>query len=276
MSVIGAHPELSIIESTATASLKHGLTFTRSHHIRNLTIKTSASLASNYIMYGVRMNLDGVTISGGNQAVKWESVKVRGFNNSFYVDGGDAYNVDLLYFNDLDLQCSGPASTYIGSCLYANRINQVYGIHSQFDQNNTGARHLLLRQKSLVFDDFKIRNATQGLAQAIKVVGNGIPPDDDQAYATWSIRNMDIADCLNGILCGTYGTETLEALTVENCKFVDVDTTSAILACVFLSAAGSSSIRTLRVSGISTRNCQYQGVHVSTGATATMGACQHP
>ena len=98
-----------------------------------------------------------------------------------------------------------------------------------------------------------------------------VPPDDDQAYATWSIRNMDIADCLNGILCGTYGTETLEALTVENCKFVDVDTTSAILACVFLSAAGSSSIRTLRVSGISTRNCQYQGVHVSTGATATMG-----
>ena len=83
MSVIGAHPELSIIESTATASLKHGLTFTCSHHIRNLTIKTSASLASNYIMYGVRMNLDGVTISGGNQAVKWESVKVRGFNNSF-------------------------------------------------------------------------------------------------------------------------------------------------------------------------------------------------
>jgi hypothetical protein len=270
--VIGAHPELSIIESTATASLKHGLTFTRSHHVRNLTIKTSASLASNYNMYGVRMNLDGVTISGGNQAVKWESVKVRGFNNSFYVDGGDAYNVDLLYFNDLDLQCSGPASTYIGSCLYANRINQVYGIHSQFDQNNTGEHAIYcFGSKNLVFDDFKIRNATQGTAQAIKVVGNGVPPDDDQAYATWSIRNMDIADCLNGILCGTYGTETLEALTVENCKFVDVDTTSAILACVFLSAAGSSSIRTLRVSGISTRNCQYQGVHVSTGATATMG-----
>ena len=238
MSVIGAHPELSIIESTATASLKHGLTFTRSHHVRNLTIKTSASLASNYNMYGVRMNLDGVTISGGNQAVKWESVKVRGFNNSFYVDGGDAYNVDLQYFNDLDLQCSGPAST-IGSCLYANRINQVYGIHSQFDQNSTGEHAIYcFGVKNLVFDGFKIRNADKGTAQAIKVVGNGVPPDDDQAYATWSIRNMDIADCLNGILCGTYGTETLEALTVENCKFVDVDTTSAILACVFLSAAG--------------------------------------
>lgn len=272
MSVIGAHPELSIIESTATASLKHGLTFTRSHHVRNLTIKTSASLASNYYMYAVRMNLDGVTVSGGNQSVKWESVKVRGFNNSFYVDGGDAYNIDRLYFSDLDCQCSGPASTYIGSCLYANRVNQVYGTHSQFDQNSTGEHAIYcFGVKNLVFDGFKIRNADKGLAQAIKVVGNGIPPDDDQAYATWSIRNMDIADCLNGILCGTYGTETLEALTVENCKFVDVDTTSAILACVFLSAAGSSSIRTLRVSGISTRNCQYQGVHVSTGATATMG-----
>lgn len=272
ISLIGAHPELSIIESTATASLTHGLTFTRSHHIKNLTIRTASSLASDYSMYGVRMDLDGVTVSGGNLAVKWESVKVRGFNNSFYCDGGDAYNVDRLYFNDLDAQCSGPASTYIGSCLYVNRVNQVYGTHSQFNQNSTGEHAIYcFGTKNLVFDGFKIRNADKGTAQAIKVVGNGVAPDDDQAYATWSIRNMDIADCLNGILCGTYGTETLEALTVENCKFVDVDTTSAILACVFLSAAGSSSIRTLRVAGISTRNTQYQGVHVSTGASATMG-----
>ena len=272
MSVIGAHPELSIIESTATASLKHGLTFTRSHHLRNLTIKTSASLASNYDMYGVRMDLDGVTVSGGNQAVKWESVKVRGFNNSFYCDGGDAYNVDRLYFNDLDAQCSGPASTYIGSCLYINRVTQVYGTHSQFDQNSTGEHAIYcFGSKNLVFDGFKIRNFDKGTAQAIKVVGNGVAPDDDQAYPTWSIRNMDIADGLNGILCGIYGTETLEALTVENCKFVDVDTSAAILGCVYLSAAGTSNIRTLRVSGISTRNCLYQGVHVATGASATMG-----
>ncbi len=272
MSVIGAHPELSIIESTATASLKHGLTFTRSHHVRNLTIKTSASLASNYDMYGVRMNLDGVTVSGGNQAVKWESVKVRGFNNSFYCDGGDAYNVDRLYFNDLDAQCSGPASTYIGSCLYINRVTQVYGTHSQFDQNSTGEHAIYcFGSKNLVFDGFKIRNFDKGTAQAIKVVGNGVAPDDDQAYPTWSIRNMDIADGLNGILCGIYGTETLEAVTVENCKFVDVDTSAAILGCVYLSAAGTSNIRTLRVSGISTRNCLYQGVHVATGASATMG-----
>ncbi len=272
MSVIGAHPELSIIESTATASLKHGLTFTRSHHVRNLTIKTSASLASNYDMYGVRMDLDGVTVSGGNQAVKWESVKVRGFNNSFYCDGGDAYNVDRLYFNDLDAQCSGPASTYIGSCLYINRVTQVYGTHSQFDQNSTGEHAIYcFGSKNLVFDGFKIRNFDKGTAQAIKVVGNGVAPDDDQAYPTWSIRNMDIADGLNGILCGIYGTETLEAVTVENCKFVDVDTSAAILGCVYLSAAGTSNIRTLRVSGISTRNCLYQGVHVATGASATMG-----
>lgn len=272
MSVIGAHPELSIIESTATASLAHGLTFTRSHHLRNLTIKTSASLGSNYQMYGVRMNLDGVTVSGGNQAVKWESVKVRGFNNSFYCDGGDAYNVDRLYFNDLDAQCSGPASTYIGSCLYINRVTQVYGTHSQFDQNSTGEHAIYcFGSKNLVFDGFKIRNFDKGTAQAIKVVGNGITPDDDQAYPTWSIRNMDIADGSNGILCGIYGTETLEAITVENCKFVDVDTSAAILGCVYLSAAGTSNIRTLRVSGISTRNCLYQGVHVATGASATMG-----
>ena len=272
ISVVGAHPDLCIIESTATASLAHGLTFTRSHHLKNLTIRTSASLASNYDMYAVRMNLDGVTVSGGNQAVKWESLKVRGFNNSLYVDGGDAYNIDRLSFTDLDLQCSGPASTYIGSCLYVNRVTQVYGTHSQFDQNSTGEHAIYcFGSKNVVFDGFKIRNADKGTAQAIKIVGNGVAPDDDQAYATWSIRNMDIADCLNGILCGTYGTETLEALTVENCKFVDVDTTSAILACVFLSAAGSSSIRTLRVSGVSTRNTLYQGVHVSTGATAFMG-----
>ena len=272
ISVIGAHPELSIIESTATASAKHGLTFTRSHHLRNLTVKTSASLASNYDMYAVRMNLDGVTVSGGNQSVKWESVKVRGFNNSFYVDGGDAYNIDRLYFSDLDCQCSGPASTYIGSCLYVNRVTQVYGTHSQFDQNTTGEHAIYcFGSKNIVFDGFKIRNATQGSAQAIKIVGNGVPPDDDQAYPTWSIRNMDIADCLNGILCSTYGSETLEALTVENCKLVDITTTSGVGGCVYLAVAGTSNIRTLRVLGVSTRNSAYQGVHVSIGATASMG-----
>ena len=180
--------------------------------------------------------------------------------------------MDRLYFNDLDAQCSGPASTYIGSCLYINRVTQVYGTHSQFDQNSTGEHAIYcFGSKNLVFDGFKIRNFDKGTAQAIKVVGNGVAPDDDQAYPTWSIRNMDIADGLNGILCGIYGTETLEALTVENCKFVDVDTSAAILGCVYLSAAGTSNIRTLRVSGISTRNCLYQGVHVATGASATMG-----
>lgn len=272
ISVIGAHPDLSIIEMTATSSLKHGLTFQRSHHLKNLTIKTTADLASNYDMYGVRMNLDGVTISGGNQAVKWESLKVRGFNNSLYIDGGDAYNVDRVYFNDLDLKCTGPASTYIGSCLYVNRINQIYGTHCQLDQNDTGEHAIYcFGSKNIVLDGFKIRNATKGEAQAIKLVGNGVAPDDDQAYPTWCVRNMDIADCLNGILCGIYGTETLDALTVENCKFLDVDSTSGILGIVYLSAAGTSTIRSLKVSNITHRNSLYQGVHCATAAGATIG-----
>lgn len=272
ISVIGAHPDLSIIEMTATASLKHGLTFLRSHHLKNLTIKTTADLASDYTMYGVRMDLDGVTVSGGNQAVKWESLKVRGFNNSLYIDGGDAYNVDRLYMNDLDLKCTGPASTYIGSCLYVNRVTQVYGTHSQLDQNNTGEHALyFFGSKNIVLDGFKIKNATKGTAQVMKIVGNGVPPDDDQAYGNWTIKNCDFQDSLNGVLCGTYGTETLETLTVENCNFNNVDASASILGLVFLSAAGSSSIRALQVRNVSTRNTKYQGVHVSTGASATMG-----
>lgn len=272
ISVIGAHPDLSIIEMTVTASSKHGLTFQRSHHLKNLTIKTTSDLASDYTMYGVRMDLDGVTISGGNQAVKWESLKVRGFNNSLYIDGGDAYNVDRVYMNDLDLKCTGPASTYIGSCLYVNRVVQVYGTHCQLDQNNTGEHAIYcFGSKNIVFDGFKIKNATQGTAQVMKIVGNGVAPDDDQAYGNWTIKNCDFQDSLNGVLCGTYGTETLETLCVENCNFNNVDASAGILAVVFLSAAGSSSIRALQVRNVSTRNTKYQGVHVSTGASASMG-----
>jgi len=273
ISVVGAHPELSIIESTSTTSLAHGLTFTRSHHVRNITVKTSASLAADNSMYGIRMDLDGVTVSGGNQVVKWESVKVRGFNNSFYLDGGDAYNVDRLTFNDLDLQCTGSASTYIGSCMYVNRVTQVYGFNSTFDQNATGEHAIYyFGCKNVILDGLKIRNATKGEAQALKIVGNVVAPDDNQEYGVWNIRNVDATDCVNGILCGIYVTESLQALTVENCRFDDIDTTAGILGVVRVSAAGSSNIKTVTVRNCSFNNIDRQGVHLTTGASATIGA----
>lgn len=272
VSVVGAHPELCVISSTADASLKHGLIFTRSHHVRNLTIKTSSDLTSNRQMYATRMDLDGVTVSGGNLSVRYDSIKVRGFNNGIYVDGGDAYNVDRAFFGDLDLKVAGPASDYIGSCLYIHRVHQLYGVHSQFNQNNTGEHAIYcFGSKNIVFDGFKIRNATRTEAQAIKLVGNGVAPDDDQAYPTWSVRNMDIADCTHGVVCSIYGTETLEALHVENCTFQNLTDTTGILAHVYVSVEDTAAMRAVLVNNVSTRNSGYQGVHVSIGTGSTMG-----
>ena len=262
----------SIFEFTADSSQKHGFTFTRSHVLEYLQLRTASDLTLDRAMYGARMDLDGVTVSGGGLYARWNHVKVRGFNNGLYLDGGDAYNVDRVTFSDLDLKASGPASNYIGSCLYVNRAKQVHGYNNTLDQNNTGEHAVyFFGSKNIVLDNFSIRNATQGEAQAIKLVGNGVAPDDDQAYPTWNVRNMDIQTCLNGVLCGTYGTETLEALTVENCKFSSVDSTASILGNVHVSAAGTSSIRAVTVRGCSTRTTKYQGVHVSTAAGATVG-----
>lgn len=269
----GINTEHSILETTADASGKHAVTFTRSHTLEHLQLRTSVDLTQDRGMYGARMDLDGVTVSGGGLSVRWHDVKVRGFNNCLYADGGDAYNIDRLSFSDLDLKTAGPASDYIGSCIYANRVLNVKGTAPVIlDQNNTGEHALyFFGSKNIDIEGFTIRNATKGEAQAIKLVGNGVAPDDDQAYPTWNVRNMDIQTCLNGILCGTYGTETLEALTVENCKFVSVDGTASILGNVHVSAAGTSSIRTVTVRGCSTRTTKYQGVHVSTAVGATIG-----
>lgn len=276
ISVIGAHPELSIIESTATASVKHCLTFTRSNQVKNITVRTSANLTASYQMYAIRTDLDGVTVSGGNLAMTYENIKVRGFNSGIYVDGGDAYNVDRVHCINADVKVYGDGAVATGmACLAFNRCNQVMVQLSQCDQNNNGEHALyFFGSRQIIIDGLKVSNATMTEAQAFKFVGNGVAPDDDQAYGVWALANIEITNCTNGILCSTYGTETLEALIIRNIKIDDVDCSAGISGAVMASASGTSSIRAIKMDNISLRNIGRQGLHVSAGVGATLGSVQ--
>jgi hypothetical protein len=276
ISVIGSHPEMCLLSNTADASEKHGFIFTRSHHVRNITLKTSANLTQNRSMFAIRMNLDGVTVSGGNQATVYEHVKVRGYNGGIYNDGGDAYNIDRAYLKDIDIQVSGDGAVATGiCCLNLNRINQILAHLIQADQNGCGEHALyFFGSKQITLDTAKITGASNTESQAIKFVGNGVAPDDDQAYGTWAIRNVQMTTCTNGIVCSTYGTETLDALFFQNITADGIDSTNDIPAIVMVSAADTAEIRSVKLDTATLRNIGRQGLHVSAGATATIGTVE--
>lgn len=268
--ICGVHRDSSILESTAAASNKHGLTFTKSHTIKNLQVRTSTNLTANYTMKAISCDLDGV-VSGGLENV-YEHVKIRGFNIGIYGDGGANYNIDRSYFKNVDIQASGDGTTYIGSCMYQNRITQTHLTQVTLDQNNTGEHALyFFGCKDIALDDFKIRNATKTESQAVKLIGN--VQDPTQTFNVWTVKNVDIENCTNGVLLQTYGAETLDSLHVENCRFVDIDGTTNIPGAVFVEAAGTSEIRQVRVD-----NCSFKDIGfgcVQYGAATSGGFFRH-
>ena len=269
VTIRGIQPSVSILESTADDTDKHGLTFTRSASIEDLQVKTSASLTSNQEMHGIRFDMDALTAPG--QFYNLRRVKVVGFNAGIYADGGDNYNIDRATLDDIDIQTSGPASDYVGSCVYLNRMTQLRGTNLTLDQNDTGEHALYyFGSKNVVLDGLKIRNATRGEAQAIKLVGNGTGSDDDQVFPVWNVKNFDIADCTNSIMAVTYGTERLGALKLENGRITDVTGTSNIPGVLFVEALGTSVVESVSMDNVSIRNVGYQGMHLSTAAGATI------
>ncbi len=255
--ILGEHRDSSVLESTAAASNKHGLTFTKSHTVKNLTVKTSSNLTSNYTMKAISCDLDGV-VSGGLENV-YESVKIRGFNIGIYGDGGANYNIDRSSFKNVDITASGPSSDYVGSCMYQNRITQTHLTQVTLDQNNVGEHALyFFGCKNITLDDFKIRNATRSEAQAVKLIGN--IASATEAYNVWTVKNVDVENCTNGILIQLYGTESIDAVNVDNCKLVDIDGSTNVPGAVFVEAAGTSNIRQVTVSNCSFRDLGYAAV----------------
>lgn len=267
--IVGVSPTVSIIESTATASMKHGIQFTRSAHLENFQIKTAASLDSNYEMHGLRLDMNGLDAVGQYYTAK--NIKVVGFNAGLYGDGGANYNIDRGTFEDIDIQTSGPDSSYIGSCIYMNRMTQLRGTNLTLDQNNTGEHCLYyFGSKNVLIDGIKCRNATKSEAQAIKIVGNGSGSDDDQRFPTWNIRNFDIASCTNGIMCTIYGTEKLSALKIENGRFDDIAGSINTPGVLFAEAVDTSIIESVQMENVAINDVGYQGMHIAAGAGATI------
>jgi hypothetical protein len=123
--------------------------------------------------------------------------------------------------------------------------------------------------KDIYIDGLNIANVTKSESQAIKLVGDGVAANE--SFGAWSIRNVNFSDCTNGILVGTFGTETLRVCVIDNIGAKDIDGTANILGCIHISAGGTSTINSVLVNNLYLENLGYQGMHVEAAAGATVG-----
>lgn len=269
LQILGAGIDVSILQLTAASSLLHGISGTTTLRVKDITVQTQTDVTTAHLMNGIRLNLDGTGLTG--RQIHIENVKVRGYNACLYCDGGADYGIDRAIYRNVDLKASGPGTTYVGGgACYMNRVSQGEISLATIDQNNTGEHAIYcFGQKDIYLENLKITNASGTEIQAIKLVGDGVAAN--QAFGTWSIRNVNFADCTNGILIGTYGTETLRAVTIDNIGAKDIDGTTNILGVVTVSAAGTSTINSVLVNNLYLENLGYQGMHVMTSAGGTVG-----
>jgi len=256
ISLIGAHPELSIIESTATASLTHGLIFSNSFHLKNLTIKTATSLASNLSMRAVSLFAPSTT----NRHAVLEHVKVRGFNTGVYIDGGVSRNIDRVLLRDIDIQTSGPASDYAGSCLYIVRCTQVECYGAVLDQNSTGNHAILLEgNTNLTVVSTKVRNATR--TGAFSVYAVGVDGTSSAVYKSWTFQGLDVESCYNGVLIRTYDTESLHCASLRDSSFKNITGDLNYPGAISTASSGTSTIRKVTLEDLSIIAVGYSGIY---------------
>ena len=268
VTVIGAHSSMSIIESTADASQVHGMTFTKTHMLRNLTIKTSSNLTVNRTMKAVSID----SPSTANLEVVWENLKVRGFNIGLYADGGSSYNIDRLTAHNIDIQVAGPASSYVGSCFNILRITQLEADLVTLDQNACGDHAVYcLANKNLVLRSFKIRNASTASSQAMKIVGFS---SGSTSFKNWTVIDADIEDCFNGIVAYPTATETLSNLSFRNIHLKSLTGEASVQGAVYIAATDTSRIRNVTAETIHVDTVGYRGMHFSVAAGATIDQVQ--
>ena len=266
ISVIAAHPDLTIITSTAAASVTHGMIFTRSYVLKHLTIKMTTPLSTNYSMKAV--NFDSPATA--NQFFIIEGVKSTGFNIGLYADGGSSYYIDRGDVRHVDITVSGPASSYVGSCLNMNRVTQLSIDLSTVDQNACGDHAIyLFGCKNLKVHKSKIRGASTTSSQAIKIVGNGAG-GSSTVYENWTLEDIDTDTCFNGILVTTFGTEVLKNVHINKVSLKNITGESGILGAVTVSVADTSRIRNISLNDSHMENLGFRGFHLSMAAGATV------
>lgn len=263
ISVVGAHQDLSIIESTSTTSSDHGLIFSNSFHLKNLTIKTATSLASNLSMRAVSLFAPSTT----NRHAVLEHVKVRGFNTGVYIDGGASRNIDRVLLRDIDIQTSGPASDYAGSCLYIVRCTQVECYGAVLDQNSTGNHAILLEgNTNLTVVSTKVRNATR--TGAFSVYAVGVDGTSSAVYKSWTFQGLDVESCYNGVLIRTYDTESLHCASLRDSSFKNITGEAGIPGAITVTTSDTSRIRNVAIDKSHMENLGYRGLHVSMASGA--------
>lgn len=264
----GLHWDSSILESTADASTKHGLVFTKSCVIEDLQVKTSSGLASNRSMKAI--NFDSPATA--NQMMVIRNFKSRGFNIGVYADGGSSYNIDTARFENLDIQVSGPASSYVGSCFNVNRITQLAADLLTLDQNGCGDHAIYcIANKNLSITRPKIRNASTTSSQAVKVVGFG---SGSTTFKNWSIAEADIEDCYNGILFTTTSTEQLSNGSLREIHMKGITCEAGIPGAITVTLTDTSRIRNLLIETVHMENVGVRGIHTAAAAGATCDQIQ--
>lgn len=268
ISVIGGHRDMSIIETTADGSQLHGMTFSKTHMLRNLTIKTSASLTVNRTMKGVSCDQPATA----NQEVVWENLKVRGFNIGLYADGGSSYNIDRLQANNIDIQVTGPASSYVGSCFNVLRITQLEADLATLDQNGCGDHAVYcIANKNLSLRNFKIRNASTTSSQAMKLVGFS---SGSTTIKNWMVLNADIEDCFNGILVTSTATEHFSNVILRDIHLKNITCEAGIPGAIMFSLTDTSRIRNILVDTVYMENVGLRGMHIAAAAGAVVDQVQ--
>ena len=262
----GLHWDLSIIESTADASTKHGLTFSKSCVLEHFQVKTATDLTNNRSMKAISFDAPATA----NQAMTLRNIKTRGFNIGVYVDGGASYNMDLVSFGALDLQVAGPASSYVGSCFNVNRVTQVSGDALILDQNDCGDHAAyLFGCRNIDIRSLKARNASTNQSQAVKLVGNGAG-GSSELYHNWHIGSLDVDDCFNGVLVSSFGTEQLENVSIDTLTLKNITGETGIPGAITVTGSDTSTIRNVVVNSAYLEDLGYRGMHTALASGATI------
>lgn len=260
--------DASILESTADASQKHGLTFSKSCIIEDIQVKTSSSLTVNRTMKAISFDSPATA----NQYMRVKNLKTRGFNIGVYADGGSSYNIDQARFENLDIQVSGPASSYVGSCFNVNRTTQMEADLLTLDQNGCGDHAIYcIANKNLSITRPKIRNASTTSSQAIKVVGFS---SGSTIFKNWSIVEPDIEDCYNGILLTSTSSEALHSASIRGGSLKGITCEAGIPGAITVTLTDTSRIRNLTVEDVHMENIGVRGIHTAAAAGATCDQIQ--
>ena len=262
----GAGIDVTFLTMTAQSSGLHGITGTNSLWLRDLTLRVQNPLTTNYQMYGVRMNLDGSGITGG-RFINLEHVKMTGWNASVYCDGGEDYGIENAFYQDIWLQSSGPASDYIGSACYMNRVRNGYVGRGIIDQGDTGEHAIYcFGARNLTVEQMVIENASRGESQAIKLVGDGVTPTG--VFGNWAVRDVDFKDCFHGIMIQAFGTERLGTVEISNIKGKNITGSTNVLGgLVTTVVGGTASIDTVIINGASGEDLGAQAIAFSGGGS---------